>query len=549
MPSMLHPGVYVQEVPSPARSIEGSPTSTTIFVGETERGPIGPTKIKGRVEYERLFGGYRRARVGTGSPPTAEDSRLYLTHAIDGFFLNGGSTAYVLRAMDNWETAAASARSATTGSPATTRAAIRASSPGVWGDRVSVAYLPSTDGDAERFRIAVVYDPPGGDGTELVENWDRLSTDPDDENYVVDVLRRSLYVRWDESAMPPYVPIPDATGSPPGTITDSAIVGGGGSPPIAQPLSGGVGGGGDLTSGEYASIMQNYLAKVDDAALLVAGCDAFLDSGTTAGDYVQLVNTFIGYAENRPRQDLFFVGDLPAEADEEPTVATSNTRAQIVDGNVTGSNFAGLYWPHVVISDPIGVGRNPTLAVPPAGHVAGVFSRTDGRRGVWKAPAGVEATLNGVLALQHELHDGHSDELNPKGINALRQLPGAGRVIWGSRTLMPSSEWRYVPVRRTAIFLRSSIYFGIQWAVFEPNDTPLWSSLRATIGGFMETQFRNGAFAGRTSDEAYFVKVDSETTTEDDRIAGVVNILVGFAPLRPAEFVVVKLSQKTQSAT
>lgn len=549
MPSMLHPGVYVQEVPSPARSIEGSPTSTTIFVGETERGPIGPTKIKGRVEYERLFGGYRRARVGTGSPPTAEDSRLYLTHAIDGFFLNGGSTAYVLRAMDNWETAAASARSATTGSPATTRAAIRASSPGVWGDRVSVAYLPSTDGDAERFRIAVVYDPPGGDGTELVENWDRLSTDPDDENYVVDVLRRSLYVRWDGSAMPPYVPIPDATGSPPGTITDSAIVGGGGSPPIAQPLSGGVGGGGDLTSGEYASIMQNYLAKVDDAALLVAGCDAFLDSGTTAGDYVQLVNTFIGYAENRPRQDLFFVGDLPAEADEEPTVATSNTRAQIVDGNVTGSNFAGLYWPHVVISDPIGVGRNPTLAVPPAGHVAGVFSRTDGRRGVWKAPAGVEATLNGVLALQHELHDGHSDELNPKGINALRQLPGAGRVIWGSRTLMPSSEWRYVPVRRTAIFLRSSIYFGIQWAVFEPNDTPLWSSLRATIGGFMETQFRNGAFAGRTSDEAYFVKVDSETTTEDDRLAGVVNILVGFAPLRPAEFVVVKLSQKTQSAT
>ncbi|MFP2932389.1 phage tail sheath family protein [Pyxidicoccus sp. 3LG] len=548
MPSMLHPGVYVQEVPSPARSIEGSPTSTTIFVGETERGPIGPTKIKGRVEYERLFGGYRRARVGTGSPPTADDSRLYLTHAIDGFFLNGGSTAYVLRVMDDWENAEASARTATTGSPVVTQAAIRASSPGIWGDRISVAYLPSTDGDATRFRIAVVYDPPGGDGAELVENWDRLSADPDDENYVVDVLRRSLYIRWDDSVAP-YVPIPDAVGSPPGTITDSAIIGGGGSPAIAQPLTGGAGGGADLTSGEYASMMQTYLAKVDDAALLVAGCDAFLDSGTSADDYVALVNTFIGYAENRPRQDLFFVGDLPSQADEEPTTATSNTRALIVDGDVTASNFAGLYWPHVVVSDPIGVGRNPTLAVPPAGYVAGIYSRTDGRRGVWKAPAGVEATLNGVLALQHELHDGHSDELNPKGVNALRQIPSAGRVIWGSRTLQPSSEWRYVPVRRTAIFLRSSIYFGIQWAVFEPNDTPLWSSLRATIGGFMETQFRNGAFAGRTSDEAYFVKVDSETTTEDDRLAGVVNILVGFAPLRPAEFVVVRLSQKTQSAT
>jgi uncharacterized protein len=146
------------------------------------------------------------------------------------------------------------------------------------------------------------------------------------------------------------------------------------------------------------------------------------------------------------------------------------------------------------------------------------------------------------------LNDLHSDELNPKGVNALRQIPGAGRVVWGARTMLPSSEWRYVPVRRTAIFLRTSIYNGIQWAVFEPNDEPLWASLRMSIGAFMETQFRNGAFAGRTKDDAYFVKVDATTTTPDDQAAGVVNILVGFAPLRPAEFVVVKLSQKTQPA-
>ena len=136
--------------------------------------------------------------------------------------------------------------------------------------------------------------------------------------------------------------------------------------------------------------------------------------------------------------------------------------------------------------------------MPPAGYVAGLFARIDGRRGVWKAPAGTEATLNATIALEHQLNDLHSDELNPKGINALRQIPGAGRVVWGSRTMIPSSEWRYVPVRRTAIFLRTSIYNGIQWAVFEPNDEPLWASLRASIGGFMETQFRNGAFAGRT---------------------------------------------------
>ena len=213
----------------------------------------------------------------------------------------------------------------------------------------------------------------------------------------------------------------------------------------------------------------------------------------------------------------------------------------------TSSNFAALYFPHLVISDVVGVGRNPTTVVPPAGYVAGLFARTDGRRGVWKAPAGTEATLNSTLALEFELNDLHSDELNPNGVNALRAIPGAGRVVWGARTMQTNSEWRYVPVRRTAIFLRTSIYNGIQWAVFEPNDEPLWASLRTSIGGFMEIQFRNGAFAGRTSDEAYLVKVDAETTTEIDQAAGIVNILVGFAPLRPAEFVVVKLSQKTQS--
>ncbi len=286
------------------------------------------------------------------------------------------------------------------------------------------------------------------------------------------------------------------------------------------------------------------LAGVDDAALLVAAPDALL---ANAAEYAQFVDQFVGFAEGRPRQDLFFVGDLPPERPQpDPTAAT--TAAVEVKDDLTSSNFAGLYWPHLIVGDPVGVGRNPTIAVPPSGYVAGLFARIDGRRGVWKAPAGLEATLANTIALEHQLTDLHSDELNPNAVNALRQIPGAGRVVWGARTMVPNSEWRYVSVRRTAIFLRTSIYNGIQWAVFEPNDEPLWASLRASIGGFMETQFRNGAFAGRTRDDAYFVKVDAETTTEIDQAAGVVNILVGFAPLRPAEFVVVKLSQKTQPA-
>ena len=526
MSTLLHPGVYVSEVPSGVRPIEGAPTSTTIFVGETERGPLGPTKIKSRTEYERLYGGYFRIR--DEASPAEEPTRVLMRYAVDGYYLNGGSTAYILRVMDAPDG----------GAEAASRDDVVASSPGLWGNSLSIAFLAAGGSDSSRFRIAVVYESPETGERRLVETWDRLSVDPDDENYVVDMLARSAYIRWAEDAVPA-APTLDELGSPPTTSPDeSDIVEG------AVALSGGTGGGGALTAAEYGTLLADSLAGVDDAALLVAACDAQL---ADSDDYLQFVDQFIGFAEGRPRQDLFFVGDLPAEGDAaDPTAAT--TAAVANKGTLTASNFAGIYWPHAVVGDVVGVGRNPTITVPPAGYVAGLFARTDGRRGVWKAPAGTEATLNGTIALEHQLTDLHSDELNPDGINALRQIPGAGRVVWGARTMTPASEWRYVPVRRTAIFLRASIYNGIQWAVFEPNDEPLWATLRATIGGFMETQFRNGAFAGRTRDEAYFVKVDSETTTEIDQAGGVVNILVGFAPLRPAEFVVVKLSQKTQPA-
>jgi phage tail sheath protein FI len=523
MPSLLHPGVYVSEVPSGARSIEGAPTSTTIFVGETERGPLEATKIKSLSDYERLFGGYFRVREPAS--PSDEPSRVLTRYAIDGYYQNGGSTAYVVRAMDEGDPAA--------------RDDVVASSPGIWGNSVSVAFLAASGPDPEPFRIEVVYESPENGERRLVETWDRLSTDPNDENYVVDILKRSAYIRWSEEAVPPVAPTLDEFGSPPSTSPEeSDFVDG------AVALSGGAGGGGALTAAEYGAILAERLAGVDDAALLVAACDVLL--ADSEDEYEQVVDQFIGFAEGRPRQDLFFVGDLPRQEGEAPTDATEAT-VTAKDG-LTSSNFAGMYWPHVVVGDIVGIGRNPTITLPPAGYVAGLFARTDGRRGVWKAPAGTEATLAGTIALEHQLTDSHSDELNPKGVNALRQIPGAGRVVWGARTMQPSSEWRYVPVRRTAIFLRTSIYNGIQWAVFEPNDEPLWATLRASIGGFMETQFRNGAFAGGTRDDAYFVKVDAETTTEIDQAAGIVNILVGFAPLRPAEFVVVKLSQKTQPA-
>jgi phage tail sheath protein FI len=525
MATLLHPGVYVSEVPSGTRSIEGAATSTAIFVGETERGPLGPVKITSRSDYERLFGGYFRLRDLTSPGP--DPTKVLTAYACDGFYQNGGSTAYVLRAMDAPVTGAVSA----------SRGPVEASSPGLWGNSVSVAFLAASRGSgAGRFRIAVVYEFPSTGERELVEVWDRLSVKRVDENYVADVLMRSQYVRWREDAVLA-IPDLDDLGSPASTDPDrSSII------DEAPELTGGLGGGGELTSAQYGELLDE-LAGVDDAALLLATCDALLDG---APEYTDFVDQFIGYANNRrPRQDLFFVGDLPRHS-ETGNPGDGTTKALKSYRGLNTSNFAGLFWPHLVVSDIAGVGRNPMITVPPAGHVAGVFARTDGVRGVWKAPAGTESALNGTLSIELQLNDLHSDSLNPEGLNALRQIPGAGRVIWGSRTMQPSSEWRYISVRRTAIFLRTSIYNGIQWAVFEPNDKPLWDSLHATISGFMETQFRKGAFAGLTSKDAYLVKVDAETTTPIDQAAGVVNILVAFAPVRPAEFVVVQLSQKTQ---
>jgi phage tail sheath protein FI len=163
---------------------------------------------------------------------------------------------------------------------------------------------------------------------------------------------------------------------------------------------------------------------------------------------------------------------------------------------------------------------------------------------VFKAPAGTEAGVAGALAPLVGVSDTEQDQLNPVMVNVIRTVPGSGLVVWGTRTIGSDVEWRYIPVRRMAIFLRVSIYYGIQWAVFEPNDEPLWASLRLNIRAFMMTQFRSGAFQGSKPDDAFFVKCDSSTTTQTDIDNGVVNILVGFAPLKPAEFVVLKLSQK-----
>jgi phage tail sheath protein FI len=215
-------------------------------------------------------------------------------------------------------------------------------------------------------------------------------------------------------------------------------------------------------------------------------------------------------------------------------------------GNIeTRSKNAALFFPR--FKQPNLLKDNLLEEFVPCGAIAGIFARTDTQRGVWKAPAGLDATLVGVPQLSVPLTDAENGELNPLGINCLRVFPAAGRVVWGSRTLQGddrlTSEWKYIPVRRTALYIEESLYRGTKWVVFEPNDEPLWAQIRLNVGAFMQNLFRQGAFQGQSPSDAYFVKCDKETTTQNDINLGIVNIVVGFAPLKPAEFVIIKLQQ------
>jgi uncharacterized protein len=256
---------------------------------------------------------------------------------------------------------------------------------------------------------------------------------------------------------------------------------------------------------------------------------------------VNLVSAAAAYCEERRAMLLV---DPPKDWKDKTTAKERFTDA--ANDNVgTRSKNAALFFPRLKQPNPLR--DNQIEEFVPCGAVAGIFARTDIQRGVWKAPAGMEATLVGVPQLSVNLTDAENGELNPLGINCLRVFPIIGRIVWGARTLQGAdqlaSEWKYIPVRRTALFIEESLYRGTQWVVFEPNDEPLWAQIRLNIGAFMQNLFRQGAFQGKTPAEAYFVKCDKETTTQNDINLGIVNIIVGFAPLKPAEFVVIQIQQ------
>ena len=444
---------------------------------------------------------------------------------------------------------------ATWGAGAAAALGASAANEGLWGNAVGVAVAASSDRDPSNFKLLVTYDGPLG--TEVVETYDNV-TFQNSPTLLAGAPHPAQYARTLVNSRSEYLALTaDFTNRPASSPLN------GNNRPVATRLTGG-GDGGAVSANGYIGLPAPdnsvtgtglfALDKVTDVNLI-----AIPGQGDPA-----TVNAGAEYCKNRPLQDCFFIGDVGTlevtAARMDGATPTVSLLGDVRDFATTGfagtpldksaGDYGAIYYPWVWSADPIGSGQNPRVLLPPSGFLTGIYARIDNSRGVFKAPAGTEAGVSGALAVATTVSDTEQDELNPIDVNVIRTVPGSGIVVWGTRTFASDAAWRYVPVRRIAIFLRVSIYYGIQWAVFEPNDEPLWSSLRTNIRAFMLTQFRAGAFQGSTPDEAFFVKCDSSTTTQQDIDNGVVNILVGFAPLKPAEFVVLRLSQKVnQPAT
>lgn len=511
MPAYLHPGVYLEEIGSGARPVDAVATSVTAFVGEAARGPIAtPTLVHSQDNYEGFFG-----------PPAGATDMMGLAAA--AFYRNGGKDAYFVRVADPSTANTKAAALDLDGETASDVVTVLASSAGAWGNAIFVRVRkPAPTDTSFALDVGHTVQRNGVDVFVVDETFPGLNLTDGDSRFAPSVVNTSSrLVR---------LKLNSATGGLPKAFPTGDV--------DATALTGGAAGA--ASQADYRAAFAK-LEKVRDISIIVLPGNAMAANGS--GNIA--VAEALGHCNK--------VGNRMVIID--PPSGTELTNAAAVDAlNLPTSNYSALYYPWLTIPNPFfnsdsNSAAPRTLTMAPSAFAAALWSRTDGRRGVWKAPAGVEAQLTGVAGLQFEVGDGDQDQLNPLGVNCLRKLPSFGAVIWGARTLATNAEppWRYIPVRRTAIMIEQSIYNGIQWAVFEPNDHRLWSSLRVNVGAFMDALFRAGAFQGEKASDAYFVRCAlGDTMTQDDIDRGQVIIIVGFAPLKPAEFVIVRIQQKTQ---
>lgn len=634
MPTYLHPGVYVEEIPSGSRPIEGVGTSTAAFVGYTTKGPVAePTLLFKWSDYEEQFGGIRDlGKSVTGDP---------MGFAVYSFFQNGGTAAYIVRAITEGSADTAEGFLVNPGD-ATRIIRFAAANPGEWGNELRIRFEAKTDAPGlYTLRVGVM------DGTEFKERErfndltvaddgapDYIESKVNDASTLINVEMQEISqyllgvsISQDLAAVADFSVLNDLTMTVTVDGTARAVTFAAAEFSATSTLADVAGSIQTLVRGAVVAnpAVRDFTCTVDGnqlvltsgsrlttSSVVVTGPGDATDASTTlllglgndgtertgqqslnemlsgiAGQ-VSLAGGTNGSEPDKGAYDDIFAAfekvrdisilclpgqtwDTTAEQSiidaavahaekmrsrmviiDPPEGVELKTEKAVNDLGFKPKTYSVVYYPWAKVANPFyNAESNPgvpsTLLVAPSGFAAGMWAKIDGRRGVWKAPAGVETSLLGVAGLQYPVEDGEQDSLNPLGVNCLRRMPGFGPVIWGTRTLATKAdpEWRYVPIRRTAIMIEQSIYNGIQWAVFEPNNHNLWASLRANIGSFMDGLFRAGAFQGEKANDAYFVRCGlGDTMTQGDIDRGQVIVIVGFAPLKPAEFVIVRIQQK-----
>ncbi|HEY4228074.1 MAG TPA: phage tail sheath family protein [Candidatus Limnocylindrales bacterium] len=499
MPQYLSPGVYVEEVESGSKPIEGVGTAVAAFVGLAARGPANqPTLVTNWSQFTQTFGEF------------VENS--YLAHAVYGYFLNGGGACYVVRVGADGAMPAAQAELASGKDKATPAYRAMALEAGPAGNDITIDIQPSSETSESTFKLVV------NQGGKPVEVFDNVTSGKGKANVVTQVKAQSKLIRLEEVGTASAVERVPAQGS-------MSLSGGGSSVPTRVTPDDYVGNSADRTG--FAG-----LEAVDEVTMLsVPDLMAVYQQGVIDLEGVQAVQlAMIAHAE--------LMGDRVAILDAPPSLNAQQVKEWRVDKAGYDSKYATLYWPWIKVFDPL---SGTAIFVPPSGHAAGIWARSDDTRGVHKAPA--NEVIRGAISLELNITKGEHDQLNPNGINCVRSFPGRGIRVWGARTLSSDPSWRYLNVRRLFNFVEESIFEGTQWVVFEPNDQRLWGRVKRTINSFLLRVWRDGALFGATPDQAFFVKCDEENNPPEVRDAGQLIVDIGIAPVKPAEFVVFRIAQ------
>lgn len=520
MPNYLSPGVYIEEVASGSRPIEGVGTSVAAFVGLAPRGPLNePTLVTNWSQYVAAFGEFTDG--------------YYLAHSVYGFFNNGGSAAYVVRvggsdAGDPQQRSVAPAQAQapkelTAGEPvALGNFSVSAITAGTANGGALTVEVQDGEGEgaADRFKLIVK------DGDKVVESFD-VSAKKTARNYVVtQVKQRSKTIALEEATAGGQPAKPDAqtvTLAPPAPATPAVPASNGAVDRVETAQF--IGDSADRTGfGGLEALDEVNMVAVPD--LMAAYQQGLIDEEQVKA--VQL--GLIAHCE--------LMGDRMAIIDPPPSLNARQVRQWRQELAGYDSRYAALYYPWIKSFDPA---SGQSVVVPPSGHMAGIWARNDAERGVHKAPA--NEIVRGAVDLELQITRGEQDLLNPVGVNCIRAFPGRGIRVWGARTMASDPAWRYLNVRRYFNYLEESILIGTQWVVFEPNDHALWARIRRNVSAFLVNEWRSGALFGQRPEDAFYVKCDEETNPAESVDLGRVVCEIGIAPVKPAEFVVFRLAQ------